>query len=54
VLEVDNLMVFFENALAINGLSMAVEPGEIIGVIRKARGLHYDPLQMIECPFDLD
>jgi methylmalonyl-CoA mutase, N-terminal domain len=28
--------------------------GEIIGVIRKARGLHYDPLQMIECPFDLD
>jgi branched-chain amino acid transport system ATP-binding protein len=33
VLEVDNLMVFFENALAINGLSMAVEHGEIIGVI---------------------
>jgi methylmalonyl-CoA mutase, N-terminal domain len=26
--------------------------GEIIGVIRKARGLTYDPLKMIECPFD--
>jgi methylmalonyl-CoA mutase N-terminal domain/subunit len=27
--------------------------GEIIGVIRKARGLSYDPLETIECPFDL-
>jgi methylmalonyl-CoA mutase N-terminal domain/subunit len=27
--------------------------GEIIGVIRKARGLAYDPLGMIDCPFDL-
>ena len=27
--------------------------GEILGVIRKARGLTYDPLQTIECPFDL-
>jgi len=27
--------------------------GEMIGVIRKARGLTYDPLEMIECPFDL-
>ncbi len=27
--------------------------GEIMGVIRKARGLSYDPLQMIDCPFDL-
>jgi methylmalonyl-CoA mutase N-terminal domain/subunit len=27
--------------------------GEIIGVIRKARGLSYDPLQAIDCPFDL-
>ncbi len=27
--------------------------GETIGVIRKARGLSYDPLGMIECPFDL-
>jgi methylmalonyl-CoA mutase N-terminal domain/subunit len=26
--------------------------GEIIGVIRKARGLSYDPLGMIDCPFD--
>jgi len=33
VLEVDNLMVFFENALAINGLNMTVHQGEIIGVI---------------------
>jgi methylmalonyl-CoA mutase, N-terminal domain len=27
--------------------------GEIIGVIRKAYGYHYDPLEMIDCPFDL-
>jgi len=27
--------------------------GEIMGVIRKARGLSYDPLQTIECPFEL-
>jgi methylmalonyl-CoA mutase N-terminal domain/subunit len=27
--------------------------GEIIGVIRKAYGFHYDPLEMIDCPFDL-
>ncbi|MGD9974636.1 MAG: ABC transporter ATP-binding protein [Desulfatirhabdiaceae bacterium] len=33
MLDVDNLMVFFENALALNGFSMRVEPGEIIGVI---------------------
>jgi methylmalonyl-CoA mutase N-terminal domain/subunit len=26
--------------------------GEIIGVIRKARGLSYDPLGVIDCPFD--
>jgi branched-chain amino acid transport system ATP-binding protein len=32
-LEVDNLMVFFENALALNGLSMHVSKGEIVGVI---------------------
>jgi methylmalonyl-CoA mutase N-terminal domain/subunit len=25
--------------------------GEIMGVIRKARGLKYDPLEMIDCPF---
>ena len=27
--------------------------GEIIGVIRKARGLTYDPFNMIQCPFQL-
>jgi len=27
--------------------------GEIIGVIRKAYGYHYDPLEMIDCPFEL-
>jgi methylmalonyl-CoA mutase N-terminal domain/subunit len=27
--------------------------GEIMGVIRKARGLTYDPFQMIDCPFKL-
>jgi methylmalonyl-CoA mutase N-terminal domain/subunit len=26
---------------------------EIVGVIRKASGFHYDPLEMIDCPFDL-
>lgn len=28
--------------------------GEMIGVIRKARGLSYDPLETIDCPFNLD
>ncbi len=28
--------------------------GEIIGVIRKAYGYHYDPLEMIDCPFELE
>jgi methylmalonyl-CoA mutase N-terminal domain/subunit len=27
--------------------------GEIMGVIRMAHGFHYDPLEMIDCPFDL-
>jgi branched-chain amino acid transport system ATP-binding protein len=33
VLEVKNLMVFFENALALNDFSMMVNEGEIVGVI---------------------
>jgi branched-chain amino acid transport system ATP-binding protein len=33
LLEVDNVMVFYENALALNNLSLRVEPGEIVGVI---------------------
>jgi branched-chain amino acid transport system ATP-binding protein len=33
VLEIKNLMVFFENALALNDFSMKVNQGEIIGVI---------------------
>jgi branched-chain amino acid transport system ATP-binding protein len=33
MLEVQNLMVFFENALAINDLTMEVHGGEVIGVI---------------------
>lgn len=28
--------------------------GEIMGVIRKARGIHYDPLEVIDCPFCLE
>src|SRR4030042_2890769 len=28
--------------------------GEIMGVIRKARGLNYDPFKMIGCPFNFD
>jgi methylmalonyl-CoA mutase N-terminal domain/subunit len=27
--------------------------GEIMGVIRMAHGYHYDPLEMIDCPFEL-
>jgi len=33
VLEVKNLMVFFENALAINDLNLEVQEGEIVGVV---------------------
>ncbi len=33
MLEIENLMVFFENALAVNGLNMTVNKGEIVGVI---------------------
>jgi branched-chain amino acid transport system ATP-binding protein len=33
VLEVKNLMVFFENALALNDFSMSVDEGQIVGVI---------------------
>lgn len=33
LLDVRDLMVFFENALAINGLSLEVRSGEIVGVI---------------------
>lgn len=33
MLEVKNLMVFFENALAINDLSLEVHRGEIVGVL---------------------
>lgn len=33
MLEVKNLMVFFENALALNDFSMSVDKGEIVGII---------------------
>jgi branched-chain amino acid transport system ATP-binding protein len=33
MLKVDNLLVFYENALAINDFSMQVEAGEIVGII---------------------
>jgi branched-chain amino acid transport system ATP-binding protein len=33
MLEVQNLLVFFENALALNDFSMSVKEGEIVGVI---------------------
>jgi branched-chain amino acid transport system ATP-binding protein len=33
MLEVNNLMVFFENALALNGLSLEVREGEIVGLV---------------------
>ena len=33
MLEVNNLMVFFENALALNDLSLKVQEGQMVGVI---------------------
>ncbi|MBW2169849.1 MAG: ATP-binding cassette domain-containing protein, partial [Deltaproteobacteria bacterium] len=33
MLSVNNLMVFFENALALNDFSMEVKKGQIVGVI---------------------
>jgi len=33
MLEVSNLLVFFENALALNGLNLEVSDGEIVGLI---------------------
>ena len=33
MLHVNNLMVFFENALALNGLEIEVNQGEIVGLI---------------------
>jgi branched-chain amino acid transport system ATP-binding protein len=33
MLEINNLMVFFENALALNGLQMEVQQGEIVALI---------------------
>jgi branched-chain amino acid transport system ATP-binding protein len=33
MLEVKELMVFFENALAVNGLNLTVNKGEIVGII---------------------
>jgi branched-chain amino acid transport system ATP-binding protein len=33
LLEVKNIMVFFENALALNDLSLEVSSGEIVGVL---------------------
>ncbi len=33
MLSVENLMVFFENALAVNDFSMSVDKGQIVGVI---------------------
>ena len=33
MLEVRGLMVFYENALAVNDLSLSVERGEVVGVL---------------------
>ena len=43
-----NLMPAIIDAVKVYGTA-----GEIIGVIRLARGLKYDPFDMIECPFAL-
>ena len=37
MLDVQNIMVFFENALALNDFSMKVEEGEIVGVTAKLK-----------------
>jgi methylmalonyl-CoA mutase N-terminal domain/subunit len=37
----------------IEAVSVYATAGETIGVIRKARGLAYDPFNVIECPFEL-
>jgi methylmalonyl-CoA mutase N-terminal domain/subunit len=37
----------------IEAVKVYATAGEIVGVIRKARGLGYDPLETIDCPFDL-
>ncbi|HEY6003054.1 MAG TPA: methylmalonyl-CoA mutase family protein [Anaeromyxobacter sp.] len=37
----------------IDAVKVYATSGEIVGVIRKARGLSYDPLNVIECPFPL-
>ncbi|MGD0661637.1 MAG: acyl-CoA mutase large subunit family protein [Syntrophorhabdales bacterium] len=44
----DNLMPSIIEAVRAYGTA-----GEIMGVIRMAHGFHYDPLEMIDCPFDL-
>ncbi len=38
----------------IDAVKVYATSGEIIGVIRLARGLNYDPFDMIECPFTLN
>lgn len=38
----------------IDAVKVYATAGEIMGVIRLGRGLTYDPLNMIECPFALD
>ena len=38
----------------IEAVSAYATAGEIMGVIRKARGLSYDPFKMIDCPFNFD
>jgi methylmalonyl-CoA mutase N-terminal domain/subunit len=37
----------------IEAVSAYATAGEVIGTIRKARGLSYDPFNVIECPFTL-
>jgi len=37
----------------IDAVKVYATAGEVMGVIRKARGLGYDPLNVIECPFAL-
>ena len=38
----------------IEAVKVYATAGEVMGVIRKARGLSYDPFEIIDCPFSFE